>query len=491
MKIKSKLMTHTIIMTIVNLIMKSAGVSFNAYLTNKIGSAGIGLFQLVMTVYSLAVTFSCAGIRLASTRVTVEINALQKNDSAKSLAVCVTYAGICGSVIGFMLFAFSDIISNFWISNEQTALPLRILSLSLPFVAMSSALGGYFTATEHIPQYSFIQMLEQGFKIAVVIFLINRLYSYGAAYACIAIVAGMTASEIFSFSLASILKHFILPKKSEKPTVDLFRILRVALPDAAGTCARSILLTIEHLLIPKGFEKSGKGSAQALAAYGNIHAMAMPVLLYPSAILSSLSSLLVPHLAKLNEIGDSKGINSAVSRNLKRTLIFSILCSVFFFLFAPVLSDLVYKSNEAVMYLKILSPLVPIMYMDMITDGMLKGLDQQIYSMRYNIIDSALCVAMVFFLLPKYSVKGYIFILYASEIINFYLSINRLTSVCDIGFKGFQAPSKDNSRHARSRKCSGVQAAYGYRTYRGREKRSQALRFSRRKDRIQDLRGLL
>ena len=41
------------------------------------------------------------------------------------------------------------------------------------------------------------------------------------------------------------------------------------------------------------------------------------------------------------------------------------------------------------MYIRILSPLVPVMYTDTVTDGMLKGLDQQIQSMRYNIIDSA------------------------------------------------------------------------------------------------------
>lgn len=491
MKNKSKLMTHTIIMTAVNLIMKSAGVSFNAYLTSKIGSSGIGLFQLVMTIYSLAVTFSCAGIRLASTRVTVEINTLKKNDAAKSLGVCITYAGICGCIIGFILFVFSDIIGTFWLSDPETALPLRILSLSLPFIAMSSALSGYFTATEHIPQYSFIQMLEQGFKIAVVIFLINRFSSYGTAYACVSIVAGMTASEIFSFLLSSILKRIVTPKKTDKQTIDLLRILRVAIPDAAGTCARSILLTIEHLLIPKGFEKSGTNSKSALAAYGNIHALAMPVLLYPSAILSSLSALLVPHLAKMNEIGDRKGINLSVSRNLKRTLIFSIVCAFAFFLFAPVISNLVYKSNEAVMYLRILSPLVPIMYMDMITDGMLKGLDQQIYSMRYNIIDSALCVLMVIFLLPRYSVKGYIIILYTSELINFYLSINRLAAVCETGFKGFRAPSANNSIRARLKKYSGVQAVCGYRTYRGREKRSQAPQFFRRKGRTQALREWL
>lgn len=485
---KSNMMTHTIIMTAVNLIMRSASVSFNAYLTAKIGSAGIGLFQLVMTVYSLATTFSCAGIRLASTRVAVEINTLKKNDLNKSVAMCVTYAGICGSIIGLILFGFSDYISVSWISDANTALPLRVLSLSLPFVAMSSALGGYFTAIEKIPQYSAIQMLEQGFKIAVVVFLIFRLPAHSASYACMAIVAGMTAAEIFSFSLSSLLKRLTAPKKTDKPALDIIRMLRVALPDAAGTCARSILLTIEHLLIPKGFEKSGSGSAAALAAYGNIHAMAMPLLLYPSAVLSSLSALLVPDLAKRNEISDRKGINASVSRNLKRTFIFSVICSACCAVFAPVLSQIVYKSNEAVMYIRILSPLVPVMYMDMVTDGMLKGLDQQIYSMRYNIIDSALCVAMVYFLLPKYSVKGYIFILYASEIINFYLSFGRLIKICDIRL--FQAHAEDNSTLSRSKKCSDVPSGYGYQTYRGLKKRSQVPLFCRRTNRIQGLHGL-
>lgn len=62
---------------------------------------------------------------------------------------------------------------------------------------------------------------------------------------------------------------------------------------------------------------------------------------------------------------------------------------------------------------------MPVMYLDMAVDGMLKGLDQQLSSMRYNIIDSGLCVILVYFLIPRYSVKGYIITLFVSEILNF------------------------------------------------------------------------
>ena len=491
---KSNLLTYTIIMTVVNLIMKSAGVSFNAYLTAKIGSAGIGLFQLAMTVYSMAATFSCAGIRLAVTRATVEITASRKYDLNKSVAVCITYAGICGSLIGFLLFSFAGKIGLHWISDSNTVLPLRILSLSLPFSAMSSALGGYFTAVGKIPQYSVVQMLEQGSKIIIVVILLNRFSQMGMFYSCVAIVIGMTCSEIISFSLSSLLKKFTLPKKTDKNTIDPFRIFRVALPDAAGTCARSILLTIEHLLIPKGFKKSGAGSEAALAVYGNIHGLVMPILLYPSAVLSSFSSLLIPDLATKNEANDRHGINRSVVKNLKRTLIFSLVCSVFFWIFASPLSEMFCKNSEAAMYIKILSPLVPIMYTDMVTDGMLKGLDQQIYSMRYNILDSAICVILVWLVLPKCSVKGYIFILYASEIINFYLSINRLISVCDIEIFGkirsFRERGGDSATFFPLKKCSDAQTACGYHTYPGQRKRSPDCLSYRRTFRIQDLREL-
>lgn len=467
----SKISGQVLIMTVVNIVMKSIGIWFNAYLTKTIGSSGIGLFQLIMTVYSLAVTFSCAGIKLATTRIAVEIKTLKRKDEGRSLALCITYAGICGSIIGFVLFGFSDLIALNWLDNTATAFPLKILSLSLPFVAMSSSLSGYYSAIDYIPQYSAVQMLEQGFRIIVVISLINRFSYKNPAGSCISIVAGMTASEIFSFTLASAMRMIVRKKEKHAERIAITDFLRIAVPDAAGTCIRSVLLTIEHLLIPKGFRKSGQNAEKALSAYGNIHGMALPLVLFPSAILSSLSSLLIPNLAAYNELGNYTAINRTVSKNLKRTFIFSVLCAIFFFVFSLTLSQIVYKTNEAAMYIKILSPLVPIMYTDMITDGMLKGLDQQVYSMKYNIIDSALCVGLVYYLLPKYSVTGYIIILYVSEIINFILSINRLRKICEIRY--FPAHGEGSSILSRLKKCSDAPWEYGYQAYQGQKKRSQ------------------
>ena len=54
--------------------------------------------------------------------------------------------------------------------------------------------------------------------------------------------------------------------------------------------------------------------------------------------------------------------------------------------------------------------------------------------MRYNILDSFISTLLVYFLLPRYAVAGYIFMLYFSEMFNFSLSIHRLAKVTEVNF---------------------------------------------------------
>ena len=174
----------------------------------------------------------------------------------------------CGCTVGVILYTFADIISLKRLGNACTAPMLRILAFALPFTAMSSVLGGYFTAKGMILPYSCIQLIEQGIKTLSAMLLIKGAHTPQSA--CTAVITAMVASEALSFLLSFALKKSAVKKGAADKSVRLKSFFRIALPDAAGTCVRSILLTVEHLLIPKGFERSGEGSSAALAAYGNI-----------------------------------------------------------------------------------------------------------------------------------------------------------------------------------------------------------------------------
>lgn len=429
-----KLFHNTILLTATAFLMRTVSVSFNVYLTNKIGADGIGLFQLIAAVYGMAITFASAGIRLASMRLVADNLTEKKHSERQIMRLCIFYSLVCGMLIACVLGIFSDIIGEKWICDTRSIPSLRVLSLSLPFVAVSAALGGYFTAVGKLVRYTAVQFAEQVFKISVTVFSLRSVISYGLEASCVAIVFGMTSAEIFSAFCSYLLYRFstVKPDKKESSRPIVRNMLRIALPDAVGAEMRSILMTVEHLLIPIGFRKSGSNGITAMATYGIIHGMALPLVLYPSALLSSLSGLLVPEISAQHIAKNNARIGYMIARVLHIALIFSIGTAGIMYFNSDELSVAVYGNTDVGFYTKVLAPLIPVMYMDMTIDGMLKGLDQQVSYMRYNIIDAGICVIFVYLLVPVFAVKGYIMVVFMSEIINFALSFRRLTKVSEV-----------------------------------------------------------
>ena len=67
-----RLIVNTALMTAASLLMRCIAMGFQGYLAGRIGAAGIGLYQLVMSVEMLATTFAVSGIRFAVTRLVSE-----------------------------------------------------------------------------------------------------------------------------------------------------------------------------------------------------------------------------------------------------------------------------------------------------------------------------------------------------------------------------------------------------------------------------------
>jgi len=88
--------------------------------------------------------------------------------------------------------------------------------------------------------------------------------------------------------------------------------------------------------------------------------------------------------------------------------------------------------------LQALSPIVPFMYLDSISDGILKGLDQQVFSFRTAIFDSAIRIILVMILLPKFGLWGFIGIMYFSNFLTCFLNVGRLLKVSRAEFKVMQ-----------------------------------------------------
>ena len=157
--------------------------------------------------------------------------------------------------------------------------------------------------------------------------------------------------------------------------------------------------------------------------------MTMPVLFFPSGLLTSVGTMLLPEVSHARAMGDAEKIRAIFARVFRMTVIMALLLCAVFLAFAQDFGLLIYQSNEIGRLLTLLAPLTPLIYLDFVVDSMMSGLGQQLRALRINMLDYAIRVGLVLLLIPRIGFFAYIAILYISAMLNATLSIRRLLMV--------------------------------------------------------------
>ena len=434
---KKEFAINVIITSLTALVIHLISIYFNMYISKKIGSEGVGLFNLIMSVYAFFITISSSGINLTATRLISEEIAKNNNKSSfKILAECICISFFMGFVASILLISISDFIVNTFLNNKIDNTPLLVISFSLPFISMNLAINGYFSATRKISKTSLIQIINEVLTIFLAYIFLNYIFPNDITYTCLALILSMTISEIISFSLMYI--SYIKEKHKQKYTEDsksyLKNILRICVPVAITSYIRSGLNTLKHFLIPIQLEKSGLSAKNSLSKYGIINGMVMPILTLPCIFVNSVSALLIPEFSSIYVTKNNTKIQSLTKRILLISFSASLCIFGIYLSFGDDILILLYHEKEASFYFLALVPLSIIMYVDNIVDGILRGIDEQVNVMKCNILDLVISTLIIYFLVPVLSTKAYIISLYVSEFLNGSISIFLLIRKTKIKF---------------------------------------------------------
>lgn len=435
---KKKFMVNAVLLTLTGLLTRTIGVIFRIYISNKIGAEGIGVYQLILTVYMFSTTFATSGITLTVTRLVTDNIALNRSGRVKYITQRFQLAGfVISTTVAVCLFAFAEPIGIHLLCDERSVTALKILAPSLPFMAVSACYRGYFYARRAVMKTASEQLIEQIIEIAVFAAISSSMISKGIEYSCAALAIGTTLSEIASCLYSYILYRLDIRKlntcKAEKHVPSLLsQALYIALPVTGSSCLRSGLSMLENTLIPSGLKKFGANSAAALSDYGMITGMVMPVVTFPSVFLFSFAMLMIPEMSEAKASVHKNGISHMGTKVLQITFIFVIPVAAVLIIYSQSLGQLIYGSNEVGFYIGVIAPIVPLTYMDSVVDGMLKGLNEQVHYLTYNIIDSTVRVILTFVLIPKYGIKGVVAVMFVSAVLNSGLSLLRLLKVAGL-----------------------------------------------------------
>ena len=419
---------NALLLTGVNLVLRLVSTAFQVYLSGRIGAAGIGLLQLVLSVGGLALTAGMAGIRTATMYLTAEELGKRRPENVRwVLAGCMRYSLLCSFVIAVALYSFAPMIATGWIGESGVTGVVRLFAFFLPVNCLCGVMVGYFTAANRIGTLSAVEVAEQVCTMGLTITLLHFLADGDPVRACAIVVMGSGMGGCFTLLCLLYLRnkeHAL----SGAPISVRRRLFETAVPLALADDLKSGISTAENLMVPKRLALCRR-IADPLAAFGMVCGMVFPVLMFPAAILFGLAELLIPELARCAAAGSQMRIQYLARRSLRLAMLYGCLFCGLLFLLSEELCLWLYDNREAGVYLRRFALLAPMLYCDAITDAMIKGLGQQTACVRYNILTSTLDVLFLYLLLPTYGMEGYLFSFLVTHLINFILSVRRLLKI--------------------------------------------------------------
>ncbi len=436
---KQNMLRSTMLLTLSGVLAKTVDFLFRAYYSRALGSEAMGIFSLSFSVHGIMLNIATGGLGVAVSKIVSEcFSQGRTGDIKKTMRIALSAVFVLSLVAILVVFLFSDQIALSFLKEERCSKSLMAISPSVMFMGLSYCTKGYFYATRKVVIPASSEFLEQLIKITSITFLLPRLLPLGIEFGCAAVFLGISVGELSScvYLLAFYLKD-IKEIKSERNTkgADLASVLKVSVPIMATSLTGSFLRMQEEVLVVEGLKKSGALKSEALSIYGGVHGMAMPLIVFPLTLLSSCFTLLVPEISRAYAMKNRIRLKTLVARLYRFCTLFGFFVMSVFLAFGERLADLVYKAPEISKTLKILAVISPIMFVDSVSAGILNGMGKQTRLFLFSFIDSASRLLMIYFLVPRFGISAFLFIIIFSNALTLMLTYKSVIKFSKIGVK--------------------------------------------------------
>lgn len=426
---KNAVVKGTIILTLAGIASRCIGFFYRIFLTRAIGSEGMGLFQLVTPVLGIVFAICSSGIQTGISK----FCAAKKNDFQWLLAGLILSLPLSVAASAAVYCNASLIACRLLLNPDCTGL-LKILSLSFPFSAFHNCVNGYYFGHQKTGVPAFSQLIEQIVRVAVIFAYAQYCEARQIPVTAICAVYGNLAGETVSFLfcgaaliLTEKLKYTVLNTLSNAAALFCF-----ALPLTSNRLLMHLLQSAETILIPAQLMLYGYSRPEATSLYGILNGMAIPLIMFPSAITNALSVMLLPKVSQAQSLHNSQSITHTFTRCLRLCMEMGIMSTFLFILYGSNLGAAIFGEPLVQSFVLILAWLCPFLYLSTTLGSILNGLGKTTTTCIHNIIAILIRITFLIVLVPAKGITAYLIgLLMAQIFICFahYIKISRMLHI--------------------------------------------------------------
>ncbi|HET7558562.1 MAG TPA: oligosaccharide flippase family protein [Limnochordia bacterium] len=391
------------------LISRILGMAYRVVLVREVGDEALGLFQMVIPIYRIALTLATLGIPTAL----AQTIAARAGAGAPAQAALVRAIGAvmslaaCGAVV-LGLWACAPWLSHVVLTDPRTAIAIRYLPFALIPTVFGALLRAGFEGEQRMLPGAVSQTVEGVVRVPTILLIAVPLMAGGLAYGAGGLVLGMAVGEaaalvvlLFWLRLDGVQYRRARVVESRSAQLRTAReLLALAWPVMVNGLVNSAMALAGVALITRCLGAAGLAPRAATEAYGQLAGTVFPLLFMPMILVHPIAHVLVPAIAD-RLAGGGKRVRPLMLQALGFTLCIGCATGAAFYFWPDLWPRLIYGKSEAAWLVKPLGIAAPFIYLGYVSGNILYGMGKTGVVLRNSILSNVTRLAVIWLLVPQ------------------------------------------------------------------------------------------
>ncbi|MBM7866400.1 oligosaccharide flippase family protein [Heliobacterium gestii] len=439
-----RLLTGALWLTGAGIVSKFLGAFYRIPLARILGSEGVGLYQMVYPVYTVALSLATAGLPVAISVLVAERASRGDHPAAYRFFLASFWLLLilgCGAT--FLLLRFAETIAHVVLRDDRTLYSLWAIAPAVLLTALMAAFRGFFQGYQQMAPTALSQVAEQIVRVATILAVSGVLVRYGidvgAAGATSGAVAGGMAGlavlwlffyhwrrRIHSGAYGAGQAETAAAMAGRRSRLDspmggplaggrggradwvaMWKSLLVlSLPISLGGLVIPLMQTVDAALIPRGLQAAGFSASQAASLFGEFSGMANALVGFPIIVTGAVSASLVPAIASAWKGGHGLAAAERYRSALRLSGLLAWPAAFGMAALAGPICDLLFHAPGAAEPLFWLAPTIIPTAFYQVASAALQGMGRTAFPVLALALGAALKVAGNLFLLPRWGLIG-------------------------------------------------------------------------------------
>lgn len=339
---KSKIFKGAFVLIIAGIIGKVLGAFYRIPLSNILGAEGIGLYQMIFPLFSLALIVSSSGVNATLSHLIAKARAEKTGNIKNIFLKGLIFSLSLSLVFSLFFYIFAEKIAVLQ-GNILASSGYKIMIIALIFSSLLAPFRGYFQGYENMIPTAISQSLEQIFKVTLGIWFSYIFVGKGVEIGVVGAFLGISLAEIIAFLY--LLIKFIIFKKTQFENKQKIAFIGMNFRFTASFLIIPLILAFDSFVVINLLNINFTEHFSTVM-YGLQSGLVNSLINFPIIISVSISLALLPSLTFLISDKHLKEARNKLVEIFKMLWIIILPCIIFFIIFSPLIMKVLYRNVD-------------------------------------------------------------------------------------------------------------------------------------------------